>query len=46
MTLENWPEWLLDADADAIRSCEALDAPVNANRPAADVAFKPKCLGI
>lgn len=39
-------EWLFDADADAIQSGEALDDPVNADRSAADVAFKPKCLGI
>ncbi|MBR0993958.1 hypothetical protein JQ580_24855 [Bradyrhizobium japonicum] len=37
-------EWLFDADADAIRSGEALDDPVNADRAAPN--FKPKCLGI
>ena len=35
-----------DVDADAVRCCKSLDDPVNADRPAADVAFKPKCLGI
>lgn len=35
-----------EADADAVRSCKSLDDPVNADRPAADVGFKPKCLGI
>ncbi|WP_143271530.1 hypothetical protein [Bradyrhizobium mercantei] len=35
-----------DADADAVRSCKSLVDPVNADRPAVDVAFKPKCLGI
>lgn len=45
-TAELSGEWLLNADADAIRSGEALDAPVNADRAAADVAFKPKCLSI
>lgn len=39
-------EWLFDADAEAVRSSEALDGPVNANRATSDVAFKPKCLGI
>ncbi|MCK1287081.1 hypothetical protein IVB41_24525 [Bradyrhizobium sp. 44] len=39
-------EWLFDADAEAIRSGEALDDPVNADRATSDVAFKPKCLGI
>jgi len=39
-------ERFFDADADAIRSGEALDDPVNADRSAADVTFKPKCLGI
>ena len=34
------------ADADAVRCCKSLDDPVNADRPAADIAFKPKCLGI
>jgi len=35
-----------DADAEAVRCCKSLDDPVNADRPAADAAFKPKCLGI
>ncbi|MGF6425052.1 hypothetical protein [Bradyrhizobium elkanii] len=35
-----------DAAAEAVRSCKSLDDPVNADRPAADAAFKPKCLGI
>lgn len=35
----------LFAGDDAVRSCKSLDDPVNADRPA-DVAFKPKCLGI
>ncbi|WFU36220.1 hypothetical protein QA635_18130 [Bradyrhizobium brasilense] len=35
-----------DADAKAVRCCKSLDDPVNADRPAADAAFKPKCLGI
>ena len=35
-----------DADADAVRCCKSLDDPVNVDRPAGDVAFKPKCLGI
>lgn len=39
-------EWLFDADADAVRCCKSLDDPVNADRPADDVGFKPKCLGI
>ena len=39
-------ERLLNADADAVRSGEALDDPMNSDRAAADVVFKPKCLGI
>ncbi|MGL3209131.1 hypothetical protein [Bradyrhizobium sp. BR 1433] len=39
-------DWFFDADADAVRSCKSLDDPVNVDRPVADVAFKPKCLGI
>ncbi|MTV12213.1 MULTISPECIES: hypothetical protein [Bradyrhizobium] len=35
-----------DAEAEAVRCCKSLDDPVNAERPAADVVFKPKCLGI
>ncbi|GAB7001538.1 MAG: hypothetical protein ACI9P3_005594 [Bradyrhizobium sp.] len=35
-----------DPAADAVRACKSLDDPVNADRPAADVTFKPKCLGI
>ncbi|MHC2438813.1 hypothetical protein ACVMB0_006188 [Bradyrhizobium sp. USDA 4451] len=35
-----------DAAADAVRCCKSPDDPVNADRPAVDVAFKPKCLGI
>lgn len=39
-------EGLLDANAEAVRSSEALDNPVNADRATSSVAFKPKCLGI
>ncbi|MGJ4951382.1 hypothetical protein [Bradyrhizobium sp. HKCCYLS20291] len=39
-------EGVLDTASDAVRSGEAPDDPVNADRPAADAAFKPKCLRI
>lgn len=39
-------ERLLDTDADAVRSGVTLDDVADADRPATDVAFKPKCLGI
>ncbi|WP_139031320.1 hypothetical protein [Bradyrhizobium sp. ORS 375] len=39
-------EGILVADSDAVRSCEAPDDSVNADHPAADAAFKPKCLRI
>lgn len=45
-TGELFREWLFDGDAEAVRSSEALDGPVNANRATSDADFKPKCLGI
>jgi hypothetical protein len=39
-------EWLFDADAEAVGSGKACDNAGDADRPAADVCFKPNCLGI
>jgi hypothetical protein len=39
-------EWLFDAHAKAISAGVTLDDFMDPDRPAADVAFKPKCRGI